>query len=90
MGATKANFGKTILKPTAMNSSLIPDVAKIEPQDTYRDDEKQESTLVNLNATDGTFKNPKDHFNGLKQEGGDHNDSTHAKNTKPPTPTPNQ
>ena len=42
MGATTAHLGKTILKPTAMNSNLMPNVSPIEGHDTLRDDEKQE------------------------------------------------
>ena len=38
MGATMGNFGKTILKPTAMNSSLMPNVRKIDGNDTFREE----------------------------------------------------
>ena len=89
MGATTAHMGKTILKPSAMNSGLLPNVSRTEGHDTLRDDEKQESTLANLNATDGTIKNPRDHFNELNEgrEGGE-NESPSAKRSQAPTPTP--
>ena len=93
MGATTGHLGKTILKPTAMNSSLMPNVSPIEG-DTFRDDEKQEgSTLVNLNATDGTFKNPRDHFNELNETERqneareDYNESPQNKRSLAATPT---
>ena len=76
MGATTAHMGKTILKPSAMHSGLMPNVSKTEGQDTYRDDEKQESTLVNLNGTDGAIKNPRDHFNELNEAREDYNESS--------------
>ena len=87
MGATTGHLGKTILKPTAMNSSLMPNVSPMEG-DTFRDDSKQEgSTLVNLNATDGTFKNPRDHFNELNEAREDYNESPQNKRSLAATPT---
>ena len=90
MGATTAHLGKTILKPSAMISGLLPNVSRTEGHDTYRDDEKQESTLVGLNATDGTFKNPRDHFNELNEAREGKNESPSAKRSQAPTPTPTQ